>query len=220
MKLLNKIFFVHKKLNSVISQLLLNERINDWYELDKNNYFEIINDLGFISSALKENAFITVSKLFDDRDPNSINVQKITANIKSTKVFKERDKQSNALEISTRIDGYIRTYQSLVDNLQTWRDKYLAHFDKTILNNPHKIQTATISLNDVISLCNAIFTEINYLIVLFDEKKIKQTFEVYGNSIDTLFFRYLAGLDILYGENGKLGYYLHKINFPKSEKDD
>ena len=81
MCLLNKILFIHKNLNTAFSQFLLNDRILDWYEVNPNNYFEIKQDLVFISTALKKDSLLTLAKLFDERDNKSISVQQICKNI-------------------------------------------------------------------------------------------------------------------------------------------
>lgn len=218
MCLLNKILFIHKNLNTAFSQFLLNERILDWYEVNPNNYFEIKQDLVFISSALKKDSLLTLAKLFDERDNKSISVQKICKNINSVRNNKDKEIDKKIKTVSNQIIDIINNNQDMLNKLITWRDKYLAHFDKQIMNNPNLIYQAKVDFKKLLIMVKNIYDKFNEIIYNFKSKKISLTYDVYNNSIDSLFFRYLVGLDVLYNSNQDVDEFYKKINFPISKK--
>lgn len=218
MCLLNKILFIHKNLNTAFSQFLLNDRILDWYEVNPNNYFEIKQDLVFISTALKKDSLLTLAKLFDERDNKSISVQKICKNINSVRNNKNKEIDKKIKTVSNQIIDIINNNQDMLNKLITWRDKYLAHFDKQIMNNPNLINQAKVDLKKLLIMVKNIYDKFNEIIYNFKAKKISLTYDVYNNSIDTLFFRYLVGLDVLYNSNQNVDEFYKKINFPISKK--
>lgn len=218
MCLLNKILFIHKNLNTAFSQFLLNDRILDWYEVNPNNYFEIKQDLVFISTALKKDSLLTLAKLFDERDNKSISVQQICKNINSIRNNKDKEIDKKIKTVSNQIIDIINNNQDMLNKLITWRDKYLAHFDKQIMNNPNLIYQAKVDLKKLLIMVKNIYDKFNEIIYNFKSKKISLTYDVYNNSIDTLFFRYLVGLDVLYNSNQNVDEFYKKINFPISKK--
>lgn len=218
MCLLNKILFIHKNLNTAFSQFLLNDRILDWYEINPNNYFEIKHDLVFISNALKKDSLLTLAKLFDERDNKSISVQKICKNINSVRNNKDKEIDKKIKTLSNQIIDIINNNQDMLNKLITWRDKYLAHFDKQIMNNPNLIYQAKVDLKKLLTMVKNIYDKFNEIIYNFKSKKISLTYDVYDNSIDTLFFRYLVGLDVLYNPNQDVDEFYKKINYPISKK--
>lgn len=218
MCLLNKILFIHKNLNTAFSQFLLNDRILDWYEINPNNYFEIKQDLVFISNSLKKDSLLTLAKLFDERDNKSISVQKICKNINSVRNNKDKEIDKKIKTLSNQIIDIINNNQDMLNKLITWRDKYLAHFDKQIMNNPNLIYQAKVDLKKLLTMVKNIYDKFNEIIYNFKSKKISLTYDVYNNSIDTLFFRYLVGLDVLYNPNQDVDEFYKKINYPISKK--
>lgn len=218
MCLLNKILFIHKNLNTAFSQFLLNDRILDWYEVNPNNYFEIKQDLVFISTALKKDSLLTLAKLFDERDNKSISVQQICKNINSVRNNKDKEIDKKIKTVSNQIIDIINNNQDMLNKLITWRDKYLAHFDKQIMNNPNLIYQAKVDFKKLLIMVKNIYDKFNEIIYNFKSKKISLTYDVYNNSIDTLFFRYLVGLDVLYNSNQNVDEFYKKINFPISKK--
>ena len=218
MCLLNKILFIHKNLNTAFSQFLLNDRILDWYEVNPNNYFEIKQDLVFISTALKKDSLLTLAKLFDERDNKSISVQQICKNINSVRNNKNKEIDKKIKTVSNQIIDIINNNQDMLNKLITWRDKYLAHFDKQIMNNPNLIYQAKVDFKKLLIMVKNIYDKFNEIIYNFKSKKISLTYDVYNNSIDTLFFRYLVGLDVLYNSNQNVDKFYKKINFPISKK--
>lgn len=202
--MLKKLLFIQKNLNNAFSQYMINNRILDWYEDNPNEYIEIKQDLFMISEALKNAAFITIAKLFDDRSNDSIFVDNICSNISSRKIFKDKEKQRKAILIADRIKKIINDNQTEISNLCVWRDKYLAHFDRKILNDPETIYSAELNDVKIFDMVKKIYECIKELIELYNNKRITMTYDFYGNSIDALFFRYLVGGDVLYNKNNDI----------------
>lgn len=210
------LMFLHKSLNDSYSMFNMNERINDWYEKDKNKYSRLRNDLGFISHSLRDMSFLTISKLLDDRDSESMSVQGLTKNILSTKIVKNKNINEQIRKIAQSIDYEILKNQNEIIKLQTWRDKYFAHFDKKIINNPNIFIEANYNANDLIVLVKFIYTELNKILVLLGEDEISLTYDIYKNSIDSLFFNYEVADKLLYSGNQSLVEEMYKtIEFPK-----
>ncbi len=222
MELIEEIKFIHLKLNSAYSQYCINERINDWYDKYKNKFNQIRNQLGEISQSLKYESLITISKIFDDRyDKNSSNdsicIQGVCRRIISTKIIKDKKQNKSIQNIANNILDKINNNSKDLNDLHTWRDKYFAHYDKKIFNQPQIFVNASYDVKKIILMVKDIFQDLNKIFEKLNEEQVSLTQDVLGNSIDLLFFKYLIGFDIL--ENHKvlpLEEYYKVFKIPKS----
>lgn len=209
--------FLLKSLNDAYSMYHINERINDWYERDKDKYIEVDNDLGFISYSLKEVAFLSISKLFDNRDKDSISVQGLVKLIFSCKIVKDDVIYNQLKTFAQNIDNEINNNKNNLDNIILWRDKYFAHYDKKILNDPSLFVQANYNSIELINLVKTVYDELNNILVLINDNKISLTYDVFDNSIDNLFFKYEVADKILHSENQSFIEELYKtIDYPKN----
>ena len=210
------LMFLQKSINDSFSMFNMNERINDWYEKDKIKYSRLQNDLGFISHSLRDTSFLTISKLLDDRDSESMSIQGLTKNILSTKIVKDIIINEQIRKIAQTISCEILKNQKEILKLQTWRDKYFAHFDKKIINTPSIFVESRYNVNDLMNLVKFIYAELNKILILIGGDAISLTYDVYENSIDGLFFNYEVADKLLYSGNQSLVEEMYKtIEFPK-----
>ena len=189
--LIKTLKFLHSKISEVQNNYYLNERINDWYEIDKSSYGILKNDLGHISHSLKEQSMLTAAKLFDG-DPDSLSIQSVSNFINSNKIL---DKQNDLKlkELAKNIDTLISDNKDELSNLRTFRDNYLAHFDKKLRNTNSNIFLLKLDSAKIIALLENIFDLMNNMFELLGHDKISSCHNTFGNSIDILFEDYQFG---------------------------
>ena len=183
------LYFIDSKLNEAYSCYLINERINDWYELDKSLYTTFKNDLGYITNSLREGLLLTLSKIFDDRNSGSICIQNICNIILSTKIVDDKSLHIKMKCLAKDIIDEIQINQVYLQDLSNWRDKALAHYDKSLKTTKIVIS----NIDKLISLL--IFTQqkINSILNLLGRESIEFTYRTFRNSIDNLFVSYNIG---------------------------
>ncbi|MBQ7351348.1 MAG: hypothetical protein IJW59_00565 [Clostridia bacterium] len=216
-KFINCLKFLHSKMSESITNYYINERINDWYEKDSNLYAVVKNDLGHISHALKESYLITFSKLFDEDFKESICVQNLMKIIQSCKIVKDDLTHKSLKEFATKVLLIIENTKTELNNLNTWRDKYLAHYDKKLRNNDALLKETKCNVELVLNLVENVYNLFNDILTSLGQEKISSSHNTFENSIDTLFFNFELGEKVLRQEGyEKLNSIISTINFPNS----
>ena len=191
---IKKVEFLQSKMNQAMHEYFINERINDWYELNKQHYSVIRNDLGSITNSLRESAMLTCAKLFED-DTEVLSIHKIYNTILTNK-FSPKEKHAKLIAIAKNIKDLIDKNNQQLADLKTWRDKYLAHFDNMINSKKASYRNTPLPASDIISVVSLIYDYFNDIFESFERPTISPTHSVYKDTIDCLFFDYELGREV------------------------
>lgn len=160
---------------------------------------------------------ITFSKLFDEDFEETICVQNLMKIIQSCKIVKDENTHKLLKDLAFKILSNIENSKNELNNLNTWRDKYLAHYDKKLRNNDTLLKESKLNIKSILGLVENIYSLFNDLFSLLGEDKVSTPHESLGNSIDTLFLNFELGKKVLQQEGyEKLQPIISTIKIPNS----
>ncbi len=187
---IKKLSFYHLQINECYSCYVQNVRINDWYDKYKKDFSRIKSLLGVFSRAMLNDFYITVSKLFDNRNPKSLCIQRFINTIKDNCII-DKTTTKQLQESAKKLEEIIIEEDINLKALHDWRDKYYAHYDKQILSTSLK-NLDSIDTDRIINLVKFTWETLNEMLKVLGEEKIVPMCDIV-NEMNDLFGYYLLG---------------------------